>query len=112
MAVEFLAKALWRSRFVSAAALVASLAACEVGPDYKRPAAEVPPAYKESQGWKIGEPQQAGSDKAWWSIYNDAPLDELETVRCPFEFPGIAHAIERVRPDAALGTPRFPLIGQ
>src|SRR6266403_489175 len=78
MAVEFLAKALWRSRFVSAAALVASLAACEVGPDYKRPAAEVPPAYKESQGWKIGEPQQAGSDQAWWSIYNDAPLDELE----------------------------------
>jgi NodT family efflux transporter outer membrane factor (OMF) lipoprotein len=78
MAVEFLAKALWRSRFVSAAALVASLAACEVGPDYKRPAAEAPPAYKESQGWKIGEPQQAGSDKAWWSIYNDAPLDELE----------------------------------
>ncbi len=78
MAVEFLAKALWRSRFVNAAALVASLAACEVGPDYKRPAAEVPPAYKESQGWKIGEPQQAGSDQAWWSIYNDAPLDELE----------------------------------
>ena len=78
MAVEFLAKALWRSRFVSATALVASLAACEVGPDYKRPDAVAPPAYKESQGWKIGEPQQAGSDKAWWSIYNDAPLDELE----------------------------------
>ncbi|HXU59571.1 MAG TPA: TolC family protein, partial [Verrucomicrobiae bacterium] len=53
------------------------LAACEVGPDYKRPPVETPPAYKELDGWKQATPQDAGSNAAWWSVYKDSVLDGL-----------------------------------
>ncbi|HEX3065060.1 MAG TPA: efflux transporter outer membrane subunit [Dongiaceae bacterium] len=69
----------WRRCLTGATALLLCLSACEVGPDYKRPAAPTPAAYKEeSKDWKIAEPQQAGSNQAWWSIYNDPVLDDLE----------------------------------
>src|SRR6185437_1173872 len=57
------------------AALVAT--ACTVGPDYQRPAAIVPAAYKED-GWKVGAPQDALDRGAWWSVYGDSILDDLE----------------------------------
>jgi len=53
------------------------LAGCTVGPDYKRPPAPVPAAYKET-GWKTAEPQEAISRGPWWSIYDDPVLDGLE----------------------------------
>jgi len=59
------------------ALLLPALAACEVGPDYKRPPAETPVAYKELDGWKQATPRDAGSDTAWWSVYNDPVLDGL-----------------------------------
>jgi NodT family efflux transporter outer membrane factor (OMF) lipoprotein len=67
-----------RMRAIATAMLAAGLAACTVGPDYQRPTAPTPAAYKEVAGWKLAEPQQAGSNQAWWSIYNDAELDALE----------------------------------
>jgi NodT family efflux transporter outer membrane factor (OMF) lipoprotein len=69
-----------RARGASVAALAATLllAACEVGPDYHRPSAPVPTAYKEAQGWKPAEPQLAASRGPWWSVYNDTTLDGLE----------------------------------
>jgi NodT family efflux transporter outer membrane factor (OMF) lipoprotein len=69
-----------RGRAALAAALAATLflAACEVGPDYHRPSAPVPAAYKEAQGWKPAEPQLAASRGPWWSVYNDTVLDGLE----------------------------------
>jgi NodT family efflux transporter outer membrane factor (OMF) lipoprotein len=57
-------------------AAAALLAACSVGPDYHRPDAPVPTTYKE--GWKTVEPQDATDRGAWWAIYNDPLLDELE----------------------------------
>jgi NodT family efflux transporter outer membrane factor (OMF) lipoprotein len=61
-----------------ASALALGLAACEVGPDYERPSAPTPPAYKEIAGWKLSEPSEAGSGTRWWSIYHDTLLDQLE----------------------------------
>jgi NodT family efflux transporter outer membrane factor (OMF) lipoprotein len=59
--------------------VTALLSACAaVGPDYQRPSAVEPARYKESEGWKPIEPQVAASDAAWWSIYADLKLDELE----------------------------------
>jgi len=55
-----------------------AVGACEVGPDYFRPAAPVPTEYKEIKGWKPATPRAAGSDQAWWSIYKDTVLDGLE----------------------------------
>jgi NodT family efflux transporter outer membrane factor (OMF) lipoprotein len=58
------------------ATAAALLAACSVGPDYHRPAAPVPASYKE--GWKPSEPQDMIDRGAWWAIYKDPVLDELE----------------------------------
>jgi NodT family efflux transporter outer membrane factor (OMF) lipoprotein len=49
-----------------------------VGPDYHRPDAPVPVAYKEMQGWTVAQPQDAADRGAWWSIYRDPELDRLE----------------------------------
>jgi NodT family efflux transporter outer membrane factor (OMF) lipoprotein len=65
------------------AAAAAMLAACSVGPDYKKPDAIVPAGFKEMAkfvpaGWKLGEPRAAIDRGAWWSVYNDPVLDGLE----------------------------------
>ena len=54
------------------------LAACTVGPDYQRPAAPVPLAYKEEAGWKQARPADAIDRGAWWSVFRDPVLDGLE----------------------------------
>jgi NodT family efflux transporter outer membrane factor (OMF) lipoprotein len=60
---------------VGAVAVVVS--ACTVGPDYRRPDAPVPTQYKEA-GWKVGEPSDAIDRGAWWSVYKDPILDDLQ----------------------------------
>ena len=64
-------------RLLAAAALVAILAACTVGPDYVRPTVVAPAAYKEIAGWKLGQPRDAADRGAWWAVYQDAVLDGL-----------------------------------
>jgi len=62
--------------------------ACRVGPDYKRPSAPAPVAYKENppadfkeaaaQGWTQAHPGDAYVKGRWWEIYNDPALNALE----------------------------------
>ncbi|HXK08072.1 MAG TPA: efflux transporter outer membrane subunit [Vicinamibacteria bacterium] len=71
-------------------ALVACLAlsstACVLGPNYKRPAAPVPSAFKEAAGepapagggWKTAEPADEADRGKWWKIFGDPGLDALE----------------------------------
>lgn len=60
-------------------ALAVSLAACTVGPDYKRPAMPLPTVYKEAGiVWHVAQPLDAIDRGAWWSIYHDPVLDRLE----------------------------------
>jgi NodT family efflux transporter outer membrane factor (OMF) lipoprotein len=54
------------------------LAGCTVGPNYKRPAAEVPPAYKEVGDWKPAEPSDQTLSGNWWEIFQDPQLNVLE----------------------------------
>ena len=58
-------------------AATAWLAGCAVGPDYVRPAVEVPVAYKETGPWKTAQPQLADSTQPWWQAYGDPTLDAL-----------------------------------
>lgn len=61
---------------------------CAVGPNYKRPSAVAPPAFKEqppvnfkeaeAAGWKQSQPSDAYSKGRWWELYNDAALNALE----------------------------------
>ena len=62
---------------MGAVATAVFLSACTVGPDYRRPAGPVPSQYKET-GWKVGEPSDAIDRGAWWSVYKDPVLDDLE----------------------------------
>ena len=64
------------SATVMAAAIAFALAGCAVGPDYVRPAMDVPAAYKESGPWKQAQPQQIDSSN-WWEVYGDATLNGL-----------------------------------
>ena len=65
-------------RRIAPVVALATLAACSVGPNYKRPTATVPASFKEIDGWKPSQPQRAASGTAWWSVYEDPLLDELE----------------------------------
>lgn len=56
---------------VAASAL---LAGCSMGPDYQRPATELP------QAWSALPAQgKAMADERWWTVYGDATLDHLIT---------------------------------
>ena len=52
------------------------LAACAVGPDYRRPDAAAPVAFKEA--WQPAAPSDQLPRGPWWQAYDDAALDELE----------------------------------
>jgi NodT family efflux transporter outer membrane factor (OMF) lipoprotein len=55
------------------------LSSCSlVGPDYVRPPANVPVAYKESDGWKVAQPQDGVIRGAWWELFNEPQLNALE----------------------------------
>jgi NodT family efflux transporter outer membrane factor (OMF) lipoprotein len=63
----------------AAIAAAVALSACAVGPNYHRPSAPVPSAYKElPPGWKVGTPSDERDRGDWWVIFNDPELDGLE----------------------------------
>jgi NodT family efflux transporter outer membrane factor (OMF) lipoprotein len=79
-----------------ALALTLLLAACATGPAYVRPTVDVPGAFKErpagaaaerpsgpaaaapQPGWKPASPQDAQNRGAWWEIFHDESLNQLE----------------------------------
>lgn len=65
-------------RGVFVAAGFALLTACAVGPNYKRPALDASAAYKEQDGWKPSEPNDALDRGPWWEIFHDEALNGLE----------------------------------
>src|SRR5580698_9861238 len=74
-----------RLQIVSATAVCALVAGCTVGPNYKRPTAPAPPAFKETEppaipngSWKQAQPSDQALRGKWWEIYNDPQLNALE----------------------------------
>ena len=75
----------WFCKALYVAAICVLLSACNPAPKYARPPVqtptafkEVPPEFKEGQGWKFAQP---GDDKIrakWWEVYNDPQLNALE----------------------------------
>jgi NodT family efflux transporter outer membrane factor (OMF) lipoprotein len=70
-----------------AALTVLLVGGCVVGPNYNRPSAPVPPAFKEpppadpdgeEAGWRESHPGDAYSKGRWWELYDDADLNALE----------------------------------
>src|ERR1700736_3896615 len=71
-----------------ALALTLLLAGCATGPAYVRPSVDVPQSFKErptgaaaavpQPGWKPVSPQDAQDRGAWWEIFHDESLNQLE----------------------------------
>jgi NodT family efflux transporter outer membrane factor (OMF) lipoprotein len=55
-----------------------ALTACAVGPNYVRPTAPTPPAFKEAAGWTPARPADGVDRGDWWSMFEDPLLDALE----------------------------------
>lgn len=67
------------SMILASGALVLFFAGCTVGPNYVRPTAEVPTAYKElPPDWKPAQPSDAIAKGKWWEIYQDPQLNSFE----------------------------------
>lgn len=60
-----------------AACAAAALFGCSVGPNYVRPTAESPSAYKEAIPWKPAEPRDQEPRGNWWEVFKDPKLDAL-----------------------------------
>jgi NodT family efflux transporter outer membrane factor (OMF) lipoprotein len=68
------------------AAFCLLLPSCMVGPNYHRPSAPTPAAYKElppadstqASEWAPAQPNDALARGKWWEIYNDPELNTLE----------------------------------
>ena len=54
------------------------LAACSVGPDYVKPALDVPPTFKEAGQWKPAGSEAPPAEAEWWKVLGDPVLDDLE----------------------------------
>jgi NodT family efflux transporter outer membrane factor (OMF) lipoprotein len=67
-------------------ALCLLLSSCRVGPEYSRPPAPAPQAYKEmppagspqAAEWAPAQPSDAIARGKWWEVYNDPELNALE----------------------------------
>lgn len=64
-------------RHLAPLAVAAAFAGCTVGPDYVRPAVEMPVEYKALAGWKRAAPADAIARGRWWVVFADPQLDAL-----------------------------------
>lgn len=53
------------------------LAGCAVGPNYVRPTATTPAAYKTASGWAAATPSDRIDRGKWWQLFGDATLSDL-----------------------------------
>ena len=65
-------------RLVTPVMLAATLGGCVVGPNYAKPPAPISATFKEAEGWKPSQPADGIDRGAWWSIFKDPVLDQLE----------------------------------
>lgn len=82
--------------YVTAALLgLLATSGCKVGPNYVAPAVPAPPSYSDdghNGNWTQAKPADAADRGAWWTIYNDAELNDLEQ-RCTTANSNIAAAL-------------------
>jgi outer membrane protein TolC len=62
---------------MAAALMGCALAGCAVGPNYHKPAAEVPPAWKPEAPWAEAMPNDSALKGNWWELFRDPQLNPL-----------------------------------
>jgi NodT family efflux transporter outer membrane factor (OMF) lipoprotein len=59
-------------------AITLLLAACAAGPDYQKPAIDMPAAWKVEAPWRESAPNDAAAKGPWWQRFGDPQLNALE----------------------------------
>jgi multidrug efflux system outer membrane protein len=77
-----------------AAVLTSAVAGCDMAPDYAPPKIAVPVSYKELGPWSPATPADAMPRGAWWTMFGDTQLNELEG-RIEKASPRLAAAVAR-----------------
>lgn len=57
--------------------VVATAGGCAVGPDYRRPPADVAPSWSPEAPWREAAPSDAQLKGRWWELFQDPVLDPL-----------------------------------
>jgi len=73
-----MSKATLKAGSWSLLAALALAAGCNFAPKYSIPPVAMPPAYKETNGWKTAEPADAVIKGQWWQMFDDPQLNALE----------------------------------
>ena len=73
---------------------LASLAGCSLAPPYKVAATAVPTTFKEAGQWQAAHPADRIPRDAWWSVFRDPVLDQLER-QVATANPDVAAAVAR-----------------
>ena len=53
------------------------LAGCVAGPDYRKPALDLPVAWTVEAPWREGRPDDQSPKGPWWRRFDDPQLDAL-----------------------------------
>lgn len=87
---------IFRRQYAGAVVLaLLAMDGCKVGPNYRTPAMPAPPAYSDNGhngNWAAAQPADAKDRGAWWEIYGDVELNDLEQ-RCATANQNIAAAL-------------------
>jgi multidrug efflux system outer membrane protein len=84
------------------------------GPDYKRPEQKTPEAFSSAGPWKEAAPQDTIAKGAWWEIFGDPVLNELEAtaVKQSLDLRAAAARVEQAQAIAGIsGTFLNPTVG-
>jgi multidrug efflux system outer membrane protein len=80
------------ARLLLTTALAAALAGCSLAPAYAPPATPIAAAFKEQGPWTPAQPADAQARGAWWAMFADPVLDDLEA-RAEKANPSLAAAV-------------------
>jgi len=58
--------------------LIFLLSGCNLAPSYHQPSVQTPPAFKETNAWKLAQPSDGVIKGKWWESFNDPQLNALE----------------------------------
>jgi len=83
-----------RAASVLSVAVMLGVAGCDLAPDYTPPRIEVPVSYKEVGPWSPATPADDAPRGAWWGVFADPVLDDLER-RVVAGSPRLAAAVAR-----------------
>jgi NodT family efflux transporter outer membrane factor (OMF) lipoprotein len=101
-------------RTLATAAVAGVLAACSLAPAYKSPATEEVAQYKEAGDWVPAQPADAQQRGAWWEVFGDPKLTDLEK-QLETSNPDLQAAVARFQQARAIAreevSNEFPTLG-